>query len=267
MRSNVSGNHVNSSQGISYGGGAFASDWLEVQSSTVAANSATGSNNSSPSGLGGGLLTLGTVAIGFSAITGNYASYNVGGIAISGGGQNTANIGNSTISGNAAGIYIGGIYTNTPLELDNSTIAFNTAGFSTLSGAPVAAGLRAKSTPIALQSSIIAQNHSPAPSYDVDTNNTIAGSNNLVGTTTVTVPGILGGDPRLLPLAYNGGLTMTHELDAGSAAIGNGSSPIPYSFDQRGVGFPRAAANGAVDIGAVQHVDDPIFNDGFDGAP
>lgn len=64
-------------------------------------------------------------------------------------------------------------------------------------------------------------------------------------------------DPYLLPLADNGGSTMTHALQAFSSArnMGNpsgvpGVGGVP-EFDQRGAGFPRKVAS-RIDIGAYE---------------
>ncbi len=62
-------------------------------------------------------------------------------------------------------------------------------------------------------------------------------------------------DPKLGPLADNGGPTQTMALLEGSPAIDHGPVPVP-SFphndnDQRGAGFPRVV-NGTVDVGAYE---------------
>jgi len=62
-------------------------------------------------------------------------------------------------------------------------------------------------------------------------------------------------DPRLGPLANNGGPTQTHALRAGSPAIDQGEETDAPATDQRGVGRPRDGdGNGspAVDIGAFE---------------
>jgi hypothetical protein len=62
-------------------------------------------------------------------------------------------------------------------------------------------------------------------------------------------------DPKLAPLADNGGPTMTHALRADSPAIDRGDSNVPQLIDQRGQ--PRKKdGNGdrsaIVDIGAFE---------------
>ncbi|MEO7199265.1 MAG: choice-of-anchor Q domain-containing protein [Dokdonella sp.] len=62
---------------------------------------------------------------------------------------------------------------------------------------------------------------------------------------------IIGIDPKLAPLADNGGPTRTQALGLGSVAIDAGSNPLNLRFDQRGWYFPRV--NGAAaDIGAFE---------------
>jgi hypothetical protein len=65
-------------------------------------------------------------------------------------------------------------------------------------------------------------------------------------------------DPRLAPLAFNGGRTQTHALLPGSRAVDAGdNSGLPFGADQRGPGFARIRdGNGdgsrLVDIGAFE---------------
>jgi hypothetical protein len=69
----------------------------------------------------------------------------------------------------------------------------------------------------------------------------------------------------LLPLAGNGGPTITHALQAGSPAINAGSNVRGLATDQRGDGYPRVTSY-ATDIGAFESAfSDRIFADGFDG--
>jgi predicted outer membrane repeat protein len=67
----------------------------------------------------------------------------------------------------------------------------------------------------------------------------------------------VGVSPRINFLASNGGLTETYSLKPGSVALDNGSNPLGFSFDQRGVGYARnkdGNCNGTavVDIGAFE---------------
>jgi hypothetical protein len=77
--------------------------------------------------------------------------------------------------------------------------------------------------------------------------------------------GTLSVDPMFLPLAFNGGTTRTHALEAGSPAINTGSNVLSLSFDQRDTAYARVI--GALpDMGAVEFDPDRIFADRF-GAP
>src|SRR5207237_9453115 len=71
-----------------------------------------------------------------------------------------------------------------------------------------------------------------------------------------TVGDLLGKDPRLGPLADNGGRTLTHALLSGSPAIDAGDNAGAPAADQRGVSRPRAMA---CDIGAYEFVP-PAFS-------
>jgi len=62
-------------------------------------------------------------------------------------------------------------------------------------------------------------------------------------------------DPRLAPLANNGGLTETHALVSGSPAIDRGDNTGAPTVDQRGVTRPRDGNRDRVrivDIGAFE---------------
>ncbi len=62
---------------------------------------------------------------------------------------------------------------------------------------------------------------------------------------------IIGIDPKLAPLADNGGPTRTQALGLGSVAIDTGSNPLNVPFDQRGWYFRRVNGS-AADIGAFE---------------
>ncbi|HEX6833343.1 MAG TPA: choice-of-anchor Q domain-containing protein, partial [Rudaea sp.] len=69
------------------------------------------------------------------------------------------------------------------------------------------------------------------------------------------------GDPKLGPLKFNGGHTMTHALLPGSPAINRGEGS-PAEYDQRGKPYSRVDG-AAADIGAFE-TSDRFFFDGFD---
>jgi hypothetical protein len=58
-------------------------------------------------------------------------------------------------------------------------------------------------------------------------------------------------DPRVAPLADNGGPTRTHMLLSDSPALDRGSNVLGREYDQRGPGFSRVKG-AAADIGSVE---------------
>ena len=80
-------------------------------------------------------------------------------------------------------------------------------------------------------------------------NSFISGSNNLIEDGGVECASPITGDPGLLPLADNGGPTMTMALPADSIAIDAGSNSFCTSTDQRGTPRPQGTA---CDLGAVE---------------
>jgi len=62
---------------------------------------------------------------------------------------------------------------------------------------------------------------------------------------------VIGANPQLVALAFNGGPTRTHALLAGSPAIDSGSNPFALQTDQRGDGFARVSGS-AADMGAYE---------------
>ncbi|HET8898808.1 MAG TPA: choice-of-anchor Q domain-containing protein [Rhodanobacteraceae bacterium] len=68
-------------------------------------------------------------------------------------------------------------------------------------------------------------------------------------------------DPKLHPLAWNGGSTLSMEPRDDSPAIDAGADDVCAEFDQRGVSRPQGAH---CDIGAVEASNDRIFRHGFE---
>jgi hypothetical protein len=122
---------------------------------------------------------------------------------------------------------------------------------------------------LGIESTIVAGNTAGGNPDDIFApGGTAEGSHNLI----VAAPGLgvppdtIADDPLLLPLADNGGWTMTHALSEGSPAIDAGSNLQSFPFDQRGSGYFRVSG-AAADIGAfeVQLIPtDTIFANGFD---
>jgi len=182
-------------------------------------------------------------------------------MATTGGGQPTR-ISNSTFANNPYASSM--IHSQNPLHIYNSTIALNRwLYYGTYTGPR---GIVMDNAALTIASSIVSQNG------DDDVllfgSATITGNHNIIGMSASPMPpGTLSGCPMLKRLSDNGGLTLTVSLRPGSPAIGAGSNPLGLPFDQRGSGFTRATGNGP-DIGAIEAVEDRIFDDAFQlGAP
>lgn len=213
-------------------------------------------------GAGGGVLALGDLTIDSSTLSGNRAF--AGGAAVADG---AVEIRNSTLSGNGASHFGGALYHGgegaggATLTILNSTITDNHADYA-------GGGMYIGYDPaITIESSVIAGN---SASYvnDLAAGDplTVAGNHNLVGSSSLILPGdTLDGDPLLGPLADNGGPTPTHAPLAGSPLIDAGSNPANLGFDQRGDGHPRVLGE-AADIGAIESdaTEDTIFRDDFE---
>jgi hypothetical protein len=193
------------------------------------------------------------VTIANSTISGN-SGYACAGIHVG-----SATISNTTISGNSA---IGGYYfpegygagcIDGPATITNSTIASNTSSPGRVGG------LRIGAQPT-IESSIFANN-----GWDLSasfSHTIVSGHNNLINNpaSNATVPAdTITADPKLLPLADNGGPTFTHALSPGSLAIDAGSNSAGLTTDQRGSPFVRSAG-ARPDIGAFESQPAPPGN-------
>jgi len=249
----------------SNGGGIYNSDFgtATLTNSTLSGNSASG---------GGGIDNRGTATLTNSTLSGNSAGYSGG---IYNRGTATLTLTNSTLSGNSAGGSGGGIENRGTATLTNSTLsgnsAYNGGGIknlsqamltltnSTLSGNSAGAGGGIFNNGTATLNNTIVAN-SPSGG-DVDNNSgTLTGSHNLIEDGSGGLADTIVADPKLGPLANNGGPTQTMALLAGSPAINAGSNALavdpsnngqPLTTDQRGVPFARIAG-GTVDIGAYE---------------
>ncbi|MEL7334161.1 MAG: CHAT domain-containing protein, partial [Cyanobacteria bacterium J06560_2] len=165
----------------------------------------------------------------------------------------TAEIVNSTFSGNLAqneGGGIGSSGSDAVLTLRNTTLTANSAG---VSGGGIA---DTASQRIRLQNTIVAGNNSPAAAdvsgqFVDDGNNLIGQAEGSVGFTNSLLVGTaaIPIDPKLSPLADNGGPTRTHLLQSDSAAIDAGANENAAAVDQRG---QQRLIGSAIDIGAVE---------------
>jgi hypothetical protein len=230
---------------------------------------------------GGGVYNGGTLQMGTSTIAGNYAPVGGGGIANSETG--TISLYNVTISGNTTDRGGGGISNFGTVTINNSTIVLNGADSESSSGDYSGGGIyNDPAAEVRIRNTILAQNTDyPANATEgPDCGGTLKSyKHNLIGNNKNCViddPDAAGTpddqvgtpgtplDPRLQPLAVNGGPTATHALLSNSPARNQGS-PTLNDFDafyacrtrdQRG--FPRSAG-GRCDVGAFEVVSLPVY--------
>jgi hypothetical protein len=230
----VQGNQaVSTSGGQAAGGGILheSATTLSVTDSRVRANSVNGSPSQ-----GGGLAVAGPADVTRVEVSGNTASGPGnrlgGGIHLSAG----VTVTNATLAGNSGshggGLFKGGLGAAT---LANSTVAANT---TTVGGAVQEDGAGT----LTVQSAIVANQSSGVNCAGTITN----GGNNLQFGDAGTCPGFTVADPVLGPLAFNGGVSQTMPISAGSAAIDAGSCATAPTDQRR---FPRV---GPCDIGAFE---------------
>jgi len=228
-------------------GGAYVGDGLTMDQSVVCRNTA--------GSVAGIYVNDGPVSITHSTISENRGLNGFGGVVISGG---PVTIANSTFSNNTSAVYASALYLVNPdgteRTVSNSTIAFNQE--LTPSGPPWGCyGALNVDGLVHLQSNIVANNtcsDTPLDLGGVGFDHAVDGSDNLIMSSSLpTPPDTLTSDPRLAPLADNGGLTQTHALLDGSPAIDTGNNAGGLLYDQRGPGFPRVKGPQA-DIGAYE---------------
>ncbi|HVT31931.1 MAG TPA: choice-of-anchor Q domain-containing protein [Rhodanobacteraceae bacterium] len=263
IASSVSGNQAGNSGTSTMGGGVYALQTILSWYSAI-------SGNEAPGGFGGGLAARNGTTLIASTIEGNHAGKGGGFYA----GDAAVGVFDSTISGNSASDFASALEGRNSIVIANSTIAFNHQDSSDTAGAIVLGNGNNPNSTLTLQSSIVADNTATAANTAADIfiypgAGSLAGADNLVISSNVSDPAVitLTSDPKLAPLAFNGGPTRTHILLPGSPALGKGNIdglPAPWNTtDQRGVGYPRTSGPAAtIDIGAVQF--DSIFADGLD---
>lgn len=219
------------------GGGIFSSGMVTITRSTVTNNSANG--------WGGGLQgSGGFVVVEQSTFHDNRAL--TGG----GGGLNVAvaslTLRNSTISGNTgspAGSAVSVMSMGSPLAQTTFTMTH-----STLVGADYREVVLFLSGHVWMYNSIVANKGEPTQ-WDCGLleGAILANEGNLIQDGSCSAA--YQGDPRLGPLADNGGATWTHLPGFGSPALGKAAPAYCLPTDQRGQ--PRPAGAGC-DIGAVE---------------
>jgi predicted outer membrane repeat protein len=232
------------------------------------------------SGFGGGIFNDGILVMARSLLHRN-ATNNVSGVLIAtgfgGGLHNTglAAISSSTVSSNLfdSGIlgYGAGISNFASLSLSNVTITDNA---NSGAGGAGAAGVYLNGGSVRVRNSIIA---AQAVGNDCSNNGLTTDGYNIDSDGTCDLVSVASGgtdqpniaDAGLLPLAANGGPTLTHDLADTSPAIdggnpagcmadpnGVGPAEVPLTADQRGSAFVEIAGTGGdpsgCDIGAVE---------------
>jgi hypothetical protein len=235
-RATVTGNAATSGGGIcSNADGAAAS--LTLAASTVSGNTASFGGGIFTQGIAGGTSTM---AIVDSAISGNMAMGDGAGLYISGATDTSveATIANTTTTGNRADNAGGGIHVVMgTVTLNNTLVAGNRVGPGPSTTASDVLG------------ALAAASASNLIGADTGMTGVMHGTNgNQVGMSGSPI------DPRLGPLASNGGPTLTHALLPGSPALDAGDNALAVGVtDQRGVGFARI--RDAADAGTVPTVD------------
>jgi predicted outer membrane repeat protein len=240
------------------GGGIFTYDAvLTLVDSTVSGNTA---------GWGAGvyLRASSTGTVERSAIINNVARVDGGGISLN---ESQLTLTGSTLSGNSAAGYGGGAaIPNGMLVMRHCTVTGNRANTDNLGGQLGGGVILGTTTTLTLDHTIVAGNFRNTSTRD-DVVGDVAARFSLIGDGTdaaiINNGGNLVGDagapidPRLGPLAPNGGPTLTHALLPDSPAIGAGDpaamaggGTVP-TFDQRGASWPRIAG-GQIDIGAFE---------------
>lgn len=217
-----------------------------IRQCTFAGNSASGMAANNPNNFGGGaILNAGTITVSGTTFSGNTAKNSGGAI------LNLANgtITNSTFTGNSADIG-GAIYNANSgqqlLWVDGTTISGNVDG-------AFGEGIyewAANDWNLNITNSIVAGNSSNSGYTGPDCGGNCDHDNSSYFT-------MIGGDPKLGPLGWNGGPTQTMMplpgspvINAGDACAGNSMGLPCVEQDQRG--FLRLTPQGASDIGAVQ---------------
>lgn len=252
----------------------FDGGGIDSYNSVITLNDSTVSGNSAD-GRGGGIFTFGnpnndfngTATLNNSTVSGNSAARDAptNPSAASGGGiynHGVLTLDNSTVSGNYSNSRGGGVFNNSAgsVTLNNSTVTRNSV--ATSGGGVDSFGVTT------LINSIVAGNISlgNANLDELGNTNAMTASNSLFGSSTsgfnpasspadnniVVNLNNISLNSVLLPLADNGGPTLTHALPIGSPVIGAGKNCL--SLDQRGE--PRDVQ---CDIGAYEYQEDASF--------
>ena len=243
----LSNSTIDNNLAVTQGGGIYSrssADVINLTNSMVINNTAGEQGGGIFLGNRANNIDAGTLALSNTTVSANSSSENGGGVY--GGRNSTITLLNSTVSGNSTTQNGGGIYANSgSLTLTNSTVSDNTAGQNG-GGLLIAEG----ATTLTLNNSILADSVG-----GVDcavTGSVIADAQSIVEDGTC---GSRAGDPGLLPLANNGGPTLTHALASNSIAINTGDNASCLATDQRG----ESRSDGKCDVGAFEVQNDSGF--------
>lgn len=246
----------NNTSQIGRGGGIYSIGSLQLDEVSISGNRVLSGN-----GIGGGLsLRDGNLTLTNSLVTGNSSGMRGTAIHVEAP-TGTVDISNTTISANSL-YYSNGSYTS---GFEKSNVFLQTAATSlnnvTITGNELSPGgafvaaLVFDSLPVpavSISNTIIANT--------VDFPDCISADPIALGADVIVEDNECGGspitlDPILLPLADNGGPTLTHLPDTGSPAIDAGDNGTCAATDQRGIARPadgNADASAICDIGAVE---------------
>ena len=255
---------IHENVGLGFGGGigVTGNGDLYVTATTISENLAL-------EGDGGGIDVdsdfRGRVIIDSSTLAEN-TGYEGGGINMRVSNRGFLAILNSTLSGNTASRRGGGVYFRSTDDEGQVSILSSTIVENSLRQSDYGGGLWIRGAEIGINNSIVAGNDA-----DFDPDLHLAADASLSSFSQFNLFGVMPDatlddtnqygdsisplDPRLAPLADNGGPTPTHALLEDSPAINTGSPEgvlsTVLSFDQRGEGFARIL-DGVTDIGAFE---------------
>jgi parallel beta-helix repeat protein len=214
-------------------------------------------DNRAASGGGIGGTTFSSITVKNSAVTGNSATINSGGVYASiDGGPTTIVVSNSTLAANVGGaIGLAGPDEDGAIAIDVGTVSVRNSTITGNDGA-IGAATRYGTLNVDTVSSIISGNGG-----DFGYLTTLTAKDSALGHKPVygsyqdlgqNLP--IGAALYVGPLGNYGGPTPICPLTAVSPAIDAGSNPDGLACDQRGPGFPRESPVGLPDIGAAEMV-------------
>jgi beta-glucanase (GH16 family) len=252
----VTGNNVGAvANDFWKGGGGIYSG----QNSTLNVIDSTVSDNRTTLVDGGGIHAFFNAAVRIenSTVSGNVAGNVGGGIRMLG----NATIVNSTLSGNTSSAWFGGalFHTDGVADIVNSTVTGNVA--PDFGNAALFVGtFTAANATLNVSNSIVAENRDlngnpgtgcfVAPFGSGVVTLTSGGTNVFTDTTCApTASDQVVASAGVMPLAANGGPTLTHALNAGSPALDAANPTICPATDQRGIARPQGAG---CDVGALE---------------